>query len=68
MAFVDGELDPAEHARIAAAIAERPDLAARVAVFTATGRKLGELFDAQMRDPVPQELIDLLMSGRKDRN
>ena len=62
MAFADEALAPAEHARIAAIVAKRPDLQDRVAVFAATSsREISPLFDKPLREPVPQHIIDTVM-------
>lgn len=61
MAFVDGELSPAEQMRIEAIIAGSPDLRARLAVFDATGRRLSAEFAGALNAPVPQKLVDLVL-------
>lgn len=59
-AYVDGQLDPAEVARIEAAMANDPALAARVARERALLATLREHFDPVLDEPVPERLADLL--------
>lgn len=61
MAFVDGELSPAERMRIEAIIAGSPDLRARMALFDATGRRLSAEFAGALNAPLPQKLVDLVL-------
>ncbi|TRW98401.1 hypothetical protein FNJ84_06395 [Paracoccus sp. M683] len=56
MAYADGMLDPAEAARVEAALARDPDLLRRVEAFRETGRRLKALAQAQ-DDSVPDTLI-----------
>lgn len=58
MAFADDALDKDEHARVAAIIADRPDLAAKVRRFEQTGRPIRQVFEAAVEGPVPQALVD----------
>lgn len=60
MAYVDGELPPAEAARVAAAIAADPDLARREAELRALGARIGAAFDSVLDEPVPDRLTALL--------
>ncbi len=67
MAFVDGELSPAEQKHIEAILARSPDLRARLAAFEATGRGLSAKFSSALNEPVPRHLVDLLVGhGRGD--
>lgn len=56
MAYADGGLSPAEAAAVEAAIARRPDLQARVAVYRRTGRNLGRVYDGVLHAPLPAAL------------
>lgn len=60
MAWADGTLDAVAHARVAAAVAADPALAARAEAFSMTGRSLGTLFDAKLAESPPAALLDLL--------
>lgn len=60
MAYVDGELDAAERARVEAELGRSPDLRARVETFWATREPLQSTFDHVLREPVPQHLVDLV--------
>lgn len=57
MAYVDGELDPADAARVEAAIAGDPDLAAAVARHRALRRRLGAAYAPVLDEPVPERLL-----------
>ena len=63
VAYVDGELDPREHARVAALVTASPELQARVAVFASTRMQLAGAFKNVHDDPVPQGLLDTVMSS-----
>jgi anti-sigma factor RsiW len=53
MAYADGELDPAEGARIESLLANDPALRERLKIFTETGRGLALLFEDHLRAPMP---------------
>jgi len=55
MAFADGELSPAEHARVLVTIRRNPALDTKVQAFLAT-RKI-TVFDAVLSEPIPEALI-----------
>jgi hypothetical protein len=59
MAFVDGELDAAEHARVAAAIDTDPALAARVSAQRQLHERLRAHFDPVLTEALPDELSEL---------
>jgi len=61
MAYVDGELPPAERAEIEAAMKTDPLLESRMSVFLATRTGLAGLYDDAMRRPAPDHLIDLIL-------
>jgi anti-sigma factor RsiW len=60
MAYADGELDNSERANVETCLQQSPDVAARLAVFSATGRGLANIFDKPMLEPVPQRLVDAI--------
>lgn len=57
MAYVDGELDPASAARVEAALADDPELAAAVARERALRQRLRSAFDPIVDEPIPERLI-----------
>jgi hypothetical protein len=57
MAYVDGELDPASAARVEAALADDPELAAAVAHERALRQRLRSAFDPIIDEPIPERLI-----------
>lgn len=63
MAFADGRLTEAETADVEAAIAARPDLQARVAVYRTTGRNLAVVFDEARLGPVPDAVLAAIGAG-----
>lgn len=63
MALADDELDPIERVRVEAIVAARPDLQARLAAFTATGRVLAPHFRKPLDEPLPRHLVDLVMAA-----
>lgn len=63
MAYVDGELSTAERAEIEAAMKTDPLLESRMTVFRSTRAGLAGLYDEAMRRPVPDHLIDLILSA-----
>lgn len=58
VAYVDGELDPVERARVAELVDASPEAEARVAVFASTRKQLAAAFHDVLDEPVPQRLID----------
>lgn len=60
MAYADGLLDPSERVEIERLCAEAPGLRARLEVFRATGRNLGQLFQDHIHAPVPKQLLDFV--------
>ncbi len=56
MAYADGELDEAQRAEIAAAIAKDPELARRVEKHRALRAKISGAFGDVLRQPVPEHL------------
>ena len=63
MAYVDGELSPADRRVVEAELADNADLRARLDAFEATGRRLGSVFDRALSEPVPPELLDLVRTA-----
>ncbi len=63
MSYVDGELGNADRARVEAHVAQSDDSIARLEIFKATGRRLGDLYLAPMVEPVPQHLVDAVLQG-----
>ncbi len=57
MAYADGQLDAAQAARVEAAIAADPALAAAVARHRALRARLREAFDPALEEPVPAALL-----------
>lgn len=57
MAYADGEIADDMRIRVEAYLAHDPNAQKRLAVFTATGRNLADLFDRPMHEPVPARLI-----------
>jgi len=57
-AFVDGQLTPERHREIEAALAQRPEEAARVQAYREQKRALRALFDPVLDEPVPQRVLD----------
>jgi anti-sigma factor RsiW len=56
IAYVDGELTPRERAEVDKALATSPEIAARVALFTASSLPYRHAFSLQKLPPVPQRL------------
>lgn len=56
MAWVDGELPPADAERVAAAVAADAPLAARAARLQALNQQLRQAFATELDDPVPEAL------------
>jgi hypothetical protein len=57
-AYVDGELDGSELARVEQAIAQDARLAQRVARHRALRGRLRKAFDGALREPLPQRLVN----------
>jgi anti-sigma factor RsiW len=66
MAYADGQLKPAEMARIELLLASDPGLRARLEVFRATGRNLASLFDGHCNAPLPSRLKRFTLAPRTD--
>ncbi len=62
MAFADGELVREERAYLQGLLDKSPDLRQRLAVFQATGKSLGRLFDGALRAPVPPHLERMVLA------
>ncbi|HEY3596155.1 MAG TPA: anti-sigma factor [Paraburkholderia sp.] len=56
MAYVDGELSPAERQKVESELAASPELAERVALFSASHLPYGDAFEHQKLPPVPESL------------
>jgi anti-sigma factor RsiW len=67
MAYADGVLDAAAAGRVAAQLKTDAQARARVAMFRATGRALSPLYDGVLQEPVPEPLIEFVMSHGKER-
>lgn len=63
MAYVDGELDPGRAAALKVMIAERADIARRVADQQALREKLRRSFDTVLGEPVPPRLTTARRRG-----
>lgn len=63
MAYADGEVDGTALAAVESYLAQDAGAAQRLAIFTATGKTLGGMFSEPMGAPVPQRLIDAVMSS-----
>lgn len=57
MAYVDGELSPAEARRVEQALMVDPSLRARLQPFVVTKQELARLFNEPMNAPVPAHLV-----------
>jgi surface antigen len=66
MAYADGELADDVRIRVEAYLADDPNAQKRLAVFTATGRNLADLFDRPMHEPVPARLIHGIVASSDD--
>jgi hypothetical protein len=62
MAVVDGEAGPIGQRKLDVALARDPSLAADLDAFRLTGRRLGQVFDGIAAAPVPDYLVQLVMS------
>ena len=56
MAYADGQLDPAENARVEDLLANDPALRERLRIFTEAGKGLSLLFEDHLRAPLPPRL------------
>ena len=61
-AFIDGELDPARHAEIEAALAGDPALAGRVALLRHDKQILAELYAPLIDQPLPTRLVQAALA------
>ena len=66
MAYADGQLKPAEMARLERLLASDPGLRARLEVFRTTGRDLASLFDDHLNAPLPLRLKRFTLAPRTD--
>lgn len=58
MAYVDGQLEPADRAEVEAAMAADPQLAGWVREQQALRRRLSAAFDGVLTEPVPRHLVE----------
>jgi len=63
-AYIDGHLEPAEAARVAAYLARHPESAALVEAYRAQTAGLHALYDTVLDEPVPAEMLALLRHRR----
>ena len=63
-AYIDGHLEPAEAARVAAYLARHPEAAALVESYRAQSAGLHALYDKVLDEPVPEEMLALLRRRR----
>lgn len=63
MAYVDGELDPAQAATVEAAIRDDPEAQAVVDLMRRSRESVGSAFDRPLREPVPARLLAALAAG-----
>ena len=68
MAYADGELEVAEHARVAAAVAADPALARRVAAHRALRSTLATSYNQVLDEPVPERLVALVRTTPAQSN
>lgn len=66
-AYVDGELAPEDAARVEAACAADPDLAARLALAQRLRERVRDAFDGVIDEPVPDRLAALLRNAAGER-
>src|SRR5262245_48655166 len=67
MAYADGALDAEAGARVTVLLKADPEARARVAMFRATGRELSAHYEGVLREPVPERLIEFVMSYGQGR-
>ncbi len=58
-AYVDGQIGAPQRALVEAYMAERPELAAKVAGYRYMNEDMHNLFDQSLQEQVPQHLIDI---------
>jgi anti-sigma factor RsiW len=63
--YVDGRLDDADRARIAAHLEAHPVDRARVETYRAITAGLHALYDPALREPVPEKMRALLAAHRR---
>ena len=63
MAYVDDELTSTERRQVEAAMKSDPTIESRIAVFSETEGLLSGVYDEPMHRPIPDKLIDTIMSG-----
>ena len=63
-AYIDGHLEPAEAARVAAYLARHPEVAALVEAYRAQTAGLHALYDNILDEPVPPEMLALVRRQR----
>lgn len=64
MAYGDGELSPEDVARVEAALADDPALAAEVRCHHAVRHMLSNAYDAPLREPVPVRLLNAVATRK----
>ena len=67
MAFADGELDAVERARIEAAVAADPLLAARVEAHRALRARVGAAYEGVLEEPAPDHLLNMITNASPPR-
>jgi anti-sigma factor RsiW len=65
--YLDGRLDQAESARIAAYLASHPEEASIIAAYRAQIAGLHALYDGALNEPIPQPMLDLMRRQRLRR-
>lgn len=60
MAYADGVLNASECARVEAALAQDPEAHETLRAFERTGLPLANVFDAVLREPIPEHLVRLI--------
>ena len=63
MAYADGELSSADRTKVEAYLAKTPSASLRLEAFAKTGRELSDMFDAPMREPVPDHLLQAVRAA-----
>ncbi len=63
-AYIDGHLEPAEAARVAAYLAAHPEAAALVEAYRAQTSGLHALYDTILDEPLPEPMLALLRQRR----